>query len=511
MERRHFLKIFLGTTAGISIASCDRGITKKINPFSNIAVNEFDITIHSNMDKGHAIFSQINELPITELVTETLIVGGGIAGLSAAYKARNKDFILCEIDDSFGGSSSAINLNGKLHAQGAHYDLAYPNNYGSEVLELLKELNIIEYNPNSSLWEFVEKQHLISSENEVQCWYNGQIRTSVIPEGKVKKNFLSLLEPYLNKMVLPTRLIDSKYSWLNDISFYDYLYKYLDPDAAFISAIDYQMIDDYGAPSKSVSALAGIHYYTCRPYYDEKQHIELFSPPEGNFYFVQKLISAINNNKALLNQHLVFSISQTSDGVTAKVLDIANNSIKLIKAKNAIYAGQKHALKFINKDLFKAYEFNRYSPWFVINIELKEPINTKHVWQNDFINNDMTFLGFVNSKAQSKEDKQVLTAYFCYPEKFRNTLKDFSAQKEHIINTAVKNISGFYQLDISPLIEKIHVKLMGHAMPIPFPGYIKNNWKKNGNIAFAGVDTGRLPLFFEAMDSGIVAYEELNS
>jgi hypothetical protein len=53
---------------------------------------------------------------------------------------------------------------------------------------------------------------------------------------------------------------------------------------------------------------------------------------------------------------------------------------------------------------------------------------------------------------------------------------------------------------------------MGHAMPIPQPGYLfkdANTNRSNPNLVYAGVDNGRLPLLFEAMDSGIMAAKEV--
>jgi hypothetical protein len=54
---------------------------------------------------------------------------------------------------------------------------------------------------------------------------------------------------------------------------------------------------------------------------------------------------------------------------------------------------------------------------------------------------------------------------------------------------------------------------MGHAMPIPQPGYLFNDANKsrgNSNLAYAGVDNGRLPLLFEAIDSGTIAVKEVD-
>ena len=54
---------------------------------------------------------------------------------------------------------------------------------------------------------------------------------------------------------------------------------------------------------------------------------------------------------------------------------------------------------------------------------------------------------------------------------------------------------------------------MGHAMPIPEKGYLfndRNDQTQKDNFYFSGVDNGRLPLMFEALDSGIYAASLIN-
>ena len=70
---------------------------------------------------------------------------------------------------------------------------------------------------------------------------------------------------------------------------------------------------------------------------------------------------------------------------------------------------------------------------------------------------------------------------------------------------AVNAVAG---RDVSHQIEKVYVKVHGHGMPIPAPGYLFRDGNRQSpypGLAYAGVDNGRLPLLLEAMDSGISA------
>lgn len=50
------------------------------------------------------------------------------------------------------------------------------------------------------------------------------------------------------------------------------------------------------------------------------------------------------------------------------------------------------------------------------------------------------------------------------------------------------------------------INVMGHAMPIPEPGYLFKdaNTRSKSGVLYAGVDNGRLPLLYEAVDSGVM-------
>ena len=52
---------------------------------------------------------------------------------------------------------------------------------------------------------------------------------------------------------------------------------------------------------------------------------------------------------------------------------------------------------------------------------------------------------------------------------------------------------------------------MAHAMPMPKPNYLSFDSVPSfgKNIIIAGADTGRLPLFFDACDSGLQAAQQL--
>ena len=500
MKRRKFIQLSTLASLPLILKSCDWASEE----------HSFGITVHTDIHTGHLIFESRGWPIAGELNTETLIVGGGIAGLAAASQLKGRDFLLCELSDNLGGTSSYSSQEGVTFAQGAHYDLAYPANYGKEVLELLKSLDIIEYESWKDAWTFKDRQHIISGRRESRCFSNGEYREEVLPKGELYNQFIQLIEGYSGQMKMPTPLIDEELRGLNELSFLDFLDKRLSLTPEFIRGLDYHMLDDCGGKTHEVSALAGIHYFACRPYY--KQVVDLFSPPEGNGYFIKRL--AAIHDRGLLTRHLVSNIKEKEGGFEITVLDVANKSIKMVTAQNVIYAGQKHALKYIMPAQYEPFANTTYAPWLVLNFVMDNELKNLGYWQNEMLVEDETFMGFVDSNMQYSEPQEtrVLTAYYCLPPSSREDLRNVEANKEVITEKTLGYLNTYFNRDISGMVRHVYCKVMGHAMPVPAPGYLFNDANENRsfqNLTFAGVDNHRLPLLFEAMDSGIQAVKQL--
>lgn len=502
MDRRHFLK--LSAIGGVGLTSC-WGIEQK-----KIAIN-FPIHVRSNMSTGHKIMKAISIPSSQTIQTETLIVGGGIAGLSAANTLSGGDFILCEMEDDFGGTSGATKVGDNLFAQGAHYDLSYPKNYGEEALALLEKLNISEYNSSKNQFTFKDRQFIIPEEHQEICYTKRGFQDAPIKAGINKKDFIDLIQPYVGEMKMPTRLIHEKFRGLNNLSFFEFIDKYLMHDPSLITGIDYQMMDDYGANCSQVSALAGIHYYACRDYFGNNKP-ELFSPPEGNYYFINKLLNNVQGNR-LKDSSIVFKIEKKTGLYHSKIYNTASEKVETIVSKNILYAGQKNALKFIYPTFYPLYSNTTYSPWVGINFELSHTIPGYQKWQNDMLGVHPNLMGFVNSHTQNTTNN-ILTMYMCFNPSERKEMPKIMTNPKAIIQEGVNYLNQFFKTNSQEYIVSAHIKVMGHAMPIPTKGYLfkdRNSQTKHENFFFAGTDNGRLPLMFEALDSGIFAANLINN
>ncbi|OEK06627.1 FAD-dependent oxidoreductase [Roseivirga misakiensis] len=497
MKRRKFIKLSSLATLPIILQSCDWGDDK----------NGFPISVDTDIHTGHLIFKSQDFQKTNTINVETVIVGGGIAGLGAAFTLKDQDFMLFELSERLGGTSSFSEVGNTTFAQGAHYDLAYPSNYGQDVLSLLEELKIIEFQSWKDSWSFRDKQYIISNARKNICFEAGKFRGDVLKDGEEKEKFQQILRPFYGQMVMPTTNIEAKHQSLNDMSFFDFLSTQMSLSPDFKRGLDYHMLDDWGGTTEQVSALAGVHYFTCRPY--ETQVVDLFSPPSGNGYFIKKMAGKLPKERLQTNQ-LVKSIRKVADGFQTEVIDVEKSLVKTITSKNVVYAGQKHALKYIMPDQYEFFQDNDYAPWLVLNFVLTDALEKKGYWQNEMLMEDETFMGFVDSDMQETDDtsNRVLTAYYCLPPSVRNDLKNVEANREVIVAKTLGYLNQYFDQDLEGLIEHVNIKVMGHAMPIPKPGYLfsdKNKNRLHKNMTFAGVDNARLPLLFEALDSGIQA------
>ena len=122
-------------------------------------------------------------------------------------------------------------------------------------------------------------------------------------------------------------------------------------------------------------------------------------------------------------------------------------------------------------------------------------------------------MGFVNSETQNSESK-VLTMYMCFDPSERKKMPKILANPNAIVEEGVSFLNEYFQANCQEFINSAHIKVMGHAMPLPVKGYLfndRNEQTKKDNFLFAGVDNGRLPLMFEALDSGILAANLINN
>lgn len=500
MDRKTFIRIAGLGSVPLLFNGCLADLTK----------SNYSIKIDSNRSSGHMSREKLATYPKSKETYDTIIIGAGVSGIAAYSKLNKENTALFDLNGYVGGTAGGGNFNSARFARGAHYDIIYPSNYGKSTLDFLVASNIIVFDEFNQEYHYKDSEFLINPENESTCLRFGVRVDDPITGMSELPMFERLLRPFKNEMVMPTTNIDVRFDYLNEITFRSWLEKQSQFSAEFYKALDYQMRDDWGAPCSEISALSGIHYYMCRDYNKE---LELISPPEGNQYFVQKMLANTNYSNIQLN-HLCHSIQKEGAYFKAQIVDLLNKRIKEVTCNKVIYAGNKHALKYICPQADRQEMIPDYSAWVSINIVVEKLKDRNGFWQNDMITEDETFLGFSDSRAQFDfvDEFDVFTAYYCFDSKDRSLLEDIEENPKKCIEKTLDYVEKSLGHQIRSKIKMVNVNLLGHAMPVPKPGYLKQDWNTGRpleNFTYAGCDTGKLPLFFEAVTSGLEAVESL--
>lgn len=505
MDRRDFLRF--SSLALLPLLRCKPRDDRQ-------ASRGYGVTISSDREAAHWVF-EAEDWPLDgELKTRTLVVGGGMAGVAAAYQLRHEDWLLCELSEQLGGTSGAVNHQGLWLSQGAHYDLVYPGYFGERPLRLLEEIGTVRYDGVRDLWRFVEEQYLVDWDGETRCLDGQTYRERMLRPGPALEHFERIIRPFVGHLKLPTVEIDPAFHYLNELTFKQFLEREGVPLSPYFSQpIDYQMRDDWGGTMDEVSALAGVYYYASRP--PGEAYNQIISPPSGNYYFLDKIRQSLDDEQIKL-QHLVKSIQPAKQGFRAEVLDVKQQRKVSIMADRIVYAGQKHALKYVFPPAYPLFAEQVYTPWLVVSLVLHGDLLENSFWQNETLIPGSAYIGFVDSDQQylPTDQKRVLTAYYCFRPQERKTLANIHQHQEALVCETISHINHYLEQDIEPYIEHVYLKAMGHAMAIPKPGFLLRGITAvpgYPQFGLAGVDGGRLPLMVEALDSGIMAANQWGS
>lgn len=491
----------------------------------------------ANYKTGHLLRDNKFPKPSHILSLNTIIVGGGIAGLSAArwLKKNNfNDFKLVELDSKIGGNSKGSKNSITEYPFAAHY-LPIPNENFSELIDFLSEHQIITGFDIAGLP--IYNDYYICFEPEERLFYRGIWQEGIPPkvgmsedEKKELIRFLELTESLKKKIgndnlpvfTIPLELSsnDKEFMELDQITMAEYLKKE-NYQTDFIKwYVNYCCKDDFGTNMENTSAWAAFHYFSCRNgKAANASSFDILTWPEGNNFLTKKLESNIQQH--LFPDMLTYKVEKEGKKWNCYVYDVKKEQSIQYICDNIIMATpqyvNKRVLAFetgINFD-----EFNYY-PWIVANISIK---NKKELggmhdlsWDNVFYNSKS--LGYVNACHQSfdqNKTKTVITYYYNFSEKSakeeRMSIyeKDDNYWKSFIVN----DLKGAHP-NIEQIIEEIEVNVLGHGMISPIKKFRDSPSRKVldkgfDKLYFAHSDMSGISIFEQAFYRGILAAKQL--
>lgn len=469
--------------------------------------------------------------PSATIDTGIVILGSGIAGLTAAWKLHKegqKDFLVIDGPEAY-GNAAGMHLDGHACPTGAHY-LPLPSTDAFHVREILHDTGILLRHPTADKPYYDER--FLLHEPQERILYQGRWQEGVLPKEGVPAWELAEHERFQAEMAsiaiqrgadgrrlftLPSALssTDAQLRALDGISFRAWLEQngYRAPTLHWYA--DYCCRDDYGAGADHVSAWAGLHYFCSRGGQAENAADGAWLTWPGG---LDPLASAMDRAAGSRRRPgTAVSLAKTASGVEALCFELKDGQPKtyLVRARKAICAMPLFVAARVVRDI-AGYGFDAhrhlpsYAPWMVANFLMKGfPEELPHAplsWDNVVYGG--RGLGYVVSTHQdvrvAPPPKTVLSAYVdmsaMAPQAARRWLHD--AHPQDLLELAASDLKAAYGARFAGLVERADITLRAHAMASPQPGFRANA----GLQALRGVDG---PILFAHADlSGFSVFEE---
>ena len=440
-----------------------------------------------------------------------VIVGGGVAGLSAAWRLQKKGFdrfVLLEMNGQAGGNSRWGQNATSAFPWAAHY-VPVPGRDAIFVRELFAELGVLK--PDGT-WE---ERYLCHAPQErlfqYGRWQEG-IEPSIGLTAADRDQFRRLAEVTdgfrsSGRFTVPLdRGISNADAALDRTSFADWLAAQRFDSKPLLWYADYVCPDDYGAHAADVSAWAGLHYFSSR---DNEEKGPL-TWPEGNGWIVKQLLMRVG--RFLRTGQPVRAIVRDGRGFRVRAGEVD------YRCEAVIFAAPTFLAPLVVEG-FQPLRTFEYSPWLTANLTLESMPDTDRgepAWDNVVMNSPT--LGYVDAMHQSLRtvaDRTVWTFYWALadgaPAASRRLLlaKDWQYWKEAILSDLER-----VHPRIRACVSRLDVMRIGHAMVRPAVGAMFSSERQalkrpSGRLVFAHSDVSGLSLFEEAQYRGVTAADHV--
>ena len=467
---------------------------------------------------------------------KVVIVGGGIAGLSAAWKLKQgnfHDFVLLELEKEIGGTSASTKGEPVAYPWGAHY-LPVPFRENTELTALLDEMAITGGRTPDG--ELIIKEQYLCREPEERVYYKGRwyeglyLHVGASEDDKTQfAAFQQKVDEWVNwrdargrrafAVPLATCSDDVEVTQLDRITFAEWLRQNGFTSERLLWYCDYATRDDYGLKADQASAWVGLFYFCSRVRKSGAESQPFITCPEGNGQFVNHFHDQVKDH--VRRSQMVVSIVPNATGVDVICLD--GNQTRGIHCEKVIYASPMFTAPYVIRGFrgeapFAASEF-QHNAWFVANLFLKDRPQPRFAkdfplsWDNVLY--ESPSLGYVTATHQKGIDygPTILTYYYpmCEDPNGRTTL--FNYDHRQLADVCLTDLARAHS-DIYELTTRIDIMRWGHAMISPRPNFIWSGIREKAmppyrNIHFAHTDLSGIALFEEAFYHGVRAAGEI--
>ena len=482
--------------------------------------------------RGHRLRGGKFPEPSETVRTKVAIVGGGVAGLAAAWTLADagvRDFRLLELEDRTGGNARSGRNNVSAYPLGAHY-LPLPNAEAKGVIRLLEQLGII------TGWQDgkpVYDPYQLVSDPEERLLYLGTWQEGLLPQKGLSEADARDIAAFFAAMrafnarrdaqgrpafAIPMELSarDPDLLALDTLSFSQWLDRQGWRSPILRAHIRYACRDDYGTEPDQVSAWAGVHYFASRRGHAANAGRDtMLTWPEGNGHLVGRMAARLKDH--LDCGRIAYRVARQGDLATVDAFDVASGRSVRIEAETVVLATPHFVTARLTGDAPSAAGFD-YAPWVVAAVTVdRTPRGPGFEVAWDNVSWTSRSLGYVVDTHQSLDRIRGATVLSWYLP--LSDMAPADARRELIERPLDywQNIVRDDLLQTNPdlrgAIRRIDVWRWGHAMIRPVPGYFWDGRREAAAaprppLFFAHSDLSGLSLFEEAQYRGIRAAED---
>lgn len=452
-------------------------------------------------ERGHRLRSGSFPPPSVQRRAGVLVVGGGIAGLSALRAlaaAGVDDAQLVELEDTAGGNSRGHAIAGMACPLGAHY-LPTPGPQAREVAEWLQAIGLARH--EHGRWVY-EERHLCHAPQE-RLFFDGAWHEGLLPPGGAAtqvqyRRFAQAVAQAQHDLGFAMPALRAPWTAghaaLDAQTFAAWLGAQGLDDPLLRAYLDYCCRDDYGAGIGVVSAWAGLHYFASRhgfhaPGGDEaaEPHDGVLTWPEGNAWLAQRLAAPLAGR--VHAGRMAWRVDAGRHEVAVDVWDDSAQRSERWRARHVVLAVPLFVAARLcaaaPPGLAEAARRLRHAPWLVANLHLERPLlqraGAPPAWDN--VVHGSRMLGYVDAMHQATRPHAgptVLTAYWALPESARPAL--LQRPWREWAGEVVAELAAV-QPDLPSRVARVDLMRWGHAMAIPAPGV-------RGDAALAALRAG---------------------
>jgi hypothetical protein len=446
-SRRDFIKfVVVGSVA----AGCPVDATLMAAPDSKSGsapqVHGEHFEICHQVRDGHQF-----ERPDATQKADVVIIGGGVAGLSAAYFLRGKEWLLLEKEDHFGGNAFQEEFDGQPFATGSAY--AFRDDEGDQLAREMGLTLLPVDNPDPTI---------INKTFVPDTWKAG---IDQLPYPKEVRESFRKFRDDMMKIRVREKMAELDAQPLTNFT------------GGYAPEIT-QWWDSYGpsnwgATTEDTSAFVGISAAQDLASGEDAKRVIL---PGGLGCITHKLVEVLQPKykERMLGDATVVAVLQDKDAV--RVTYFHEGKLTTVTTKAVLMCTPKHITSRIvlglPSDQKTAMRRIRYAPYPVVNVIFDKPVYNRGYdnWCpgnsfTDFIVADWT----VRNTPGYKQKNNILSFYTPLPTDQRSTLLD----EEDCKSLAAHVLADFQKLmpefNVNPVEVRIYRR--GHPMFMATPGH----------------------------------------